>query len=377
MNRPPSLVAVVTILAALASVLCAADPPPTTVTKLIPSSNGFRHDFGSRAPGDVLTVVVGADPTYALVSGAVTGGNPIWVGQGLFTATATMPDHQAGQHDGTFAGKFRPPGQAGGGVAGSTPLPDWNGAALAKSVDIVSETVKRAPDGTPDTRRTVGVCEKVDFSLTDSSSPMEWRASADDPLIGTGALWRWSAPHAGGAVTITARLATGGTCTATMQVVPPQSLSGALDAEWTTGPDYDEVNGTIPPGTAGAGMFLTMTVAPLNVCFGYCEASEVPTAGENVLGYFTTLTAAQLFHSSAGRWWIITDDNEWFDTAATSGAPPPWLIGSYQWTIPNHYRCLGETDASTLYATTVQAFGIGADGTMSVDKVSQNTSRTP
>ncbi len=376
MNRLPSLVAVVTILAALASVLCAADPPPTTVTKLIPSSNGFRHDFGSRAPGDVLTVVVGADPTYALVSGAVTGGNPIWVGQGLFTATATMPDHQAGQHDGTFAGKFRPPGQAGGGVAGSTPLPEWSGPRQIRGYRQRDRETRPRRDP-----RYAAHCRRVReggllahrFVVADGVEGERGRS----PDRNRRALALVGAARRRRGHQITARLATGGTCTATMQVVPPQSLSGALDAEWTTGPDYDEVNGTIPPGTAGAGMFLTMTVAPLNVCFGYCEASEVPTAGENVLGYFTTLTAAQLFHSSAGRWWIITDDNEWFDTAATSGAPPPWLIGSYQWTIPNHYRCLGEADAGTLYDTTVQAFTIGADGTMTVDKVSQNTSRTP
>lgn len=366
------------ILALLANVLCAADPPPTTVTKLIPSSNGFQHDFGSRAPGDVLTVVVGADPTYTLVSGAVTGGNPIWVGQGLFTATATMPDHQAGEHNGTFAGKYKPPGQPGGDNSGTTELPDWNGAARAKSIDIISDTVKHAPDGTPDTRRTVGVCVKVDFALSDSSSATTWTASAGDPLTGSGATWRWSAPHSGGAVTITASLATGGTCTATMQVVPPQALSGVRDAEWTTDPVLDLVNGTIPAGTAGAGMFLTMTVAPLNVSFGYCEAKEVPTDGENLIGYFTRFTPAQLHHSTAGHWWIITDDNEWFDTAATVGAAQPWSTGSYQWTIPNHYRCLGEEDPTgSLYATTVQAFTIAADGTMTVSKAMQNTSRTP
>lgn len=199
-----------------------------------------------------------------------------------------------------------------------------------------------------------------------------WRPSDACPCLAHA--WRLSML---GAVTITATLASGSTCTATIQVVTPQSLTGTKDSEWTTDATLDLNAGTIPAGTAGAGMFLTMTVAPTNVSFGYCEASEVPTPGENVVGYFTQLTVAQLAHSTAGHWWTITDDNEWFDTAALVGAAEPWSVGGYQWTIPNHFRCLGHDGSGALYATTVQAFTIAVNGTVTVSKVGQTTTRTP
>ena len=84
-----------------------------------------------------------------------------------------------------------------------------------------------------------------------------------------------------------------------------------------------------------------------------------------------------LAHVTAGYWWTISDNNEWFDTAAAAGVQSPWSVGGFQWTIPNHYRCLGHSDSGSLYATSVQTFTIAVDGTMTVSKVGQTTTRTP
>jgi len=236
--------------------------------------------------------------------------------------------------------------------------------------DIQSDTVLTAPDGTADTRHTIGVCEKVDFSITPTLEA-QWTASGGTPTSGQGTSWRWQAPETPTSITITAVLGSGVSLTATMTVVSPIGITGTKTYDWST------AGGDIPAGGAGAGMQLDMQVDPTSVCFGYLEASEVPSGGEGIQGYFQQFPPAQLAHTTAGHWFAISNDNLWFDTAAVVGLPKPWADGQYHWTIPNHYRCAGTSGSGHLYATTTQLFSLRASGETTVSKVGQSSTRTP
>lgn len=130
--------------------ICHAVEP---VNKSIPSDNGFQHDFGDRSPGDVLIVNVGPDECHVLRNCRVEGGAPIWVGVGCFTATGTMPDNQAGHHDGHFAGEYRRT-CGDGGSGGEITWEPWDGSALAETGEWVAyepitagEITKQSPTG--------------------------------------------------------------------------------------------------------------------------------------------------------------------------------------------------------------------------------------
>ncbi|SEL12326.1 eCIS core domain-containing protein [Nitrosovibrio tenuis] len=123
--------------------------------------------------------------------------------------------------------------------------------------NISTRTLAAAPDGTPDTRKTVGVNEQVEFI---SASPATWSAlhGTIAPTSGTTAIW--TAPDKAVITSVKAILATGKVCLRLMFVVTPN------------GANITEVPGTAPafgtsPGLWGAGFQGNVFIEPKNVSF--------------------------------------------------------------------------------------------------------------
>jgi hypothetical protein len=136
---------------------------------------------------------------------------------------------------------------------------------------------------------------------------------------------------------------------------------------------------TIAAGTAGAGMMLRVWFGPRSVSFGNAEWLEVPGGPSGITGYFTAHTGQPYMdHVPNPDFVRIGADNTFsFDHASSSGWPPPWSDGTFQWVIPNRFRSAGSTSVGELGPGTVQSFAIAADGTFTVSKQGAIVSRSP
>ncbi|MCG6187826.1 eCIS core domain-containing protein [Maribellus maritimus] len=228
---------------------------------------------------------------------------------------------------------------------------------------ITSETLKNAPDGSPDTRTTVGVGERVRFTANTSGT---WTVS-DGHIIGmnTGSNIVWEAPPTASNPVISLTTP-GGTKVFPFTVIPPNNLSMVVGTRHG-----------IPAGTAGACMLTNVTVNPLNVNFGRTQWLEVPGPATNVSGYFNRFAAATIFHHPNPDYLPFNDNNTGLrDHAAWHGVPGPFSFGTFEWVIPNRYKIDGESDAQgRLFTNTVQAFFMFPGGTMMINKAGASVLR--
>ncbi len=222
--------------------------------------------------------------------------------------------------------------------------------------NVTAETIKPAPDGTPNTRTTVGVGERVRFTADTSGT---WTVS-DGHIIGlnSGANIVWEAPAVAANSTITVT-SPGGTRTISMTVIAPDALTMTVFGRHA-----------IPAGTAGACMVNDVVINPLNVNFGRTQWLEVPGPATNVSGYFNRFRAATIFHHPNPNYLPFNDNNAGLrDHAAWHAVPAPFSFGTFDWVIPNRYKIDGETDAQgRFFANTTQEFVMFADGSMMIDK---------
>lgn len=228
---------------------------------------------------------------------------------------------------------------------------------------ITSETIKSAPDGSPDTRTTIGVGERVRFTADFAGT---WAAS-EGHFIGrnNGTNIVWEAPAVAANPTITLTTA-GGARVFPLTVIAPNALSMTVAN-----------NHAIPAGTAGACMLTNVVANPLNVNFGRTQWFEVPGPATTIAGYFTQFGAAALFHHPNPVYLPFNDNNSGLsDHAAWHAVPAPFSFGIFQWVIPNRYKIDGEPDAQgRVFANTVQSFFMFAGGTMMINKAGANVMR--
>jgi hypothetical protein len=229
---------------------------------------------------------------------------------------------------------------------------------------VTTQTLVAAPDGTADTRTTVGVGERI--RLTGNTAGT-WTAT-EGRIIGlnTGSNVIWEAPAVAANPVIT--LTTPGGATATnFTVIAPDSLDMTIRERHI-----------IPVGTAGACMITDVTVQPLNVSFGRTQWFEVPGPATNVTGYFTRFSAAQLRHHPNPRYLPFDDLNSGLtDHASFHNAPPAFSDGTFDWVIPNRYKIDGESDAQGRhFVDTTQAFTMFPEGTVMIDKSGGFITRT-
>lgn len=228
---------------------------------------------------------------------------------------------------------------------------------------VTSETIVSAPDGTSDTRTTVGVGERVRFTANTTGT---WTVS-DGHIIGlnTGSNIVWEAPAVASNPTITV-ITPGGTRVVPMTVIAPDALSMTVNR-----------NDAIPAGTAGACMITDVVVNPLNVNFGRTQWLEVPGPATNVSGYITQFAAATIFHHPNPDYLPFDDNNAGLqDHASWHAVPAPFSFGTFEWVIPNRYKVDGETDAQgRIFTNTVQAFFMFPGGTMMITKAGASVIR--
>lgn len=228
---------------------------------------------------------------------------------------------------------------------------------------VTSETLVSAPDGTPDTRTTVGVGERVRFTANTSGT---WTVS-DGHIIGlnTGSNIVWEAPPVAANPTISVTTP-GGTRVVPMTVIAPNALSMTVNR-----------NDAIPAGTAGACMITDVVVNPLHVNFGRTQWLEVPGPATNVSGYFTQFAAATIFHNPNPDYLPFNDNNAGLqDHASWHAVPAPFSFGTFEWVIPNRYKIDSESDAQgRIFTNTVQAFFMFPGGTMMITKAGASVIR--
>ena len=229
---------------------------------------------------------------------------------------------------------------------------------------ITSSTINFAPDGTADTRTQVGVGEHVRFLGNTAGT---WTASAGRIIgINSGENMVWEAPAVAAASTITLTTP-GGSASLNMTVIAPNSLAMAVGS-----------NPPIPSGTLGASMLTDLEVRPLNVNFGRTQWFEVPGPATNVTGYWSSYSAAQLFHRPNRNYLPFDDLNSGLvDLAQWLGGSRPFSNGTHDWVIPNRYKIDGESDSQGRFFTnTTQSFYITSTGTIMITKAGALVVRT-
>lgn len=233
----------------------------------------------------------------------------------------------------------------------------------AASPVVTSQTVKPAPDGTANSRTTVGVGEIVRLT---SSTAGTWTVSQGRIIgLNTGSVILWEAPATASSATITIT-SPGGTSVLTFTVIAPNALTMTIFS-----------HDAIPSGTAGACMIMDVVVNPRNVNFGRTQWLEVPGPASNVSGYFNRFQAATIFHNPNPNYLPFNDNNTGLqDHAAWHGVPAPFSFGTFDWVIPNRYKIDGEPDGSGRFFTnTVQAFTMFSSGTMMINKAGSTVMR--
>ena len=221
---------------------------------------------------------------------------------------------------------------------------------------VTTETVRPAPDGTANTRTTVGVGERVRFTADTAGT---WTVSNGRIIgINTGSNMVWEAPPTAASSTISITTP-GGTRVLPFTVVAPDDLSMVVAR-----------NHAIPAGTAGACMITDVTVEPLNVNFGRTQWLEVPGPATNVSGYFNRFSAATIYHHPTAHYLPFNDINSGLnDHASWHSVPAPYSFGTFEWVIPNRYKIDGESDGQgRVFTHTTQAFYMFPSGSMMITK---------
>lgn len=221
---------------------------------------------------------------------------------------------------------------------------------------VTSATINPAPDGSPDTRTTVGVGERVRFTASTSGT---WTVSHGHIIgLNTGSNIVWEAPPVATSPTVTITTP-GGTRVIPFTVIAPNNLDMEVNR-----------NDAIAAGTAGACMVTDVTVEPLNVNFGRTQWLEVPGPATNVSGYFNRFAAATIFHNPNPNYLPFDDANSGLrDHASWHAVPGPFSLGTFEWVVPNRYKIDGEPDSQgRLFTNTVQAFTMFPGGTMMITK---------
>lgn len=232
---------------------------------------------------------------------------------------------------------------------------------------ITHETHSPAPDGSPDTRKEVGVGEGVEFT---GSAPGRWAASAGEPRTEEGDTFDWFTPPRRGTVTI--RLAVGRrVATAKLKVVEPKRIAGSFREKLT-----------FPRGEVGAGMKLDFELGPTNVFFGNLEHKEDATPAVAIRGYYRRIPEDELEHRESDTAWrdVGEDNRVGPDEASQHGEHlvPPHTDGSFHWKIPNRFRVGDkETGDESTFTEVTQEFGMKEGGRASVTKLGHHVERDP
>jgi len=194
---------------------------------------------------------------------------------------------------------------------------------------ITTKTLQPAPDGKPDTRKIVGVNERVEMTFP---SPATWSATGGALLPGPDSSIIWTAPDVGGFWTITAWPKAGVAASITMHTIPPRNCkqTRAGDIQYA-------------PRLAGSGFFGNIDVEPKSVSFSRLELIEGTVQGI-ATGYYNIYPVLWdgALHRPADKWAKVDNANKYlgYDTVGSypPGTPGPFQKGYFFWPIPKFYR---------------------------------------
>lgn len=250
-----------------------------------------------------------------------------------------------------------------------TPVPTFRVTPTASpiaSCAIATRTLVAAPDGTPNTRKEVGVNEQVEMT---ASASVTWTASNGTfPPPASGATAIWTAPDVGATASVTATPASGNPCSVSMKVLPParRSLVKSSDRAYTA-------------GLAGSGFQAIVTIMPTNVSFTRIQVWE-EAVNAIATGYYDTVLGWNgLPHPPTAPLIPDASNNGLIDTIGTNepGSPGPFSVGSFLWAIPQHYRIVGST-GSIRYSTGNHAQSmLGPTGVEGTAKEGASRGRVP
>jgi hypothetical protein len=235
---------------------------------------------------------------------------------------------------------------------------------------IVHQATLAAPDGSADTRTTVGVGEEVIFT---GSAAGKWTASRGSPKNLTGGdKFTWTAPDRKSRASIKLKVS-GKSASVKMRVIEPHHITATKNSEMA-----------FPAGTPGAGMRLTFNYHPMNISFGNVQAKEVSGPATNVTGYYIhhKIPRSELWHDSGDTFLAIGADNKDTaeDTASVQEDPTitPYMRGTYDWVIPLKFKVKTEGGDGKRFTKVTQAhLMVDATGKMRVTKAGALVERSP
>ena len=259
------------------------------------------------------------------------------------------------------------PSPAPGPTPTPAPAPGTPPPAAPAGPTITSATVKAAPSGAANTRKSVGVGEAVVFT---GSAAGTWTASAGTATGAASATFNWTAPAVAGSVTVTLKVGTA-SATDTIDVVAPKSISMRNVGSHTA-----------QVGAGGACMLTEVTIKPTDVCLGAIQWLEVPGPGTSISGFFEKFSADTLKHKPNVNYALINDSNIMEagpkngpnDHCAWHTTPGKYKDGAFEWIVPNRYIVDGEAaSAGRYFCDTTQHFTMNAAGTMTITKAGATT----
>jgi len=204
---------------------------------------------------------------------------------------------------------------------------------------ITTRTLVSAPDGTPDTRTTVGVNEPVEMT---SATPAVWSTKHGTITTVSPTKALWTAPATGVICVVKAVLATGKVCLRLMNVVAPKgrALRRKTDTSYTS-------------GLAGSGFVADVTIMPTNVSFSRVEVRE-ESVNSVATGYYDTVLGWNGITHPVGSWLPVDASNSGIiDTVGSvpPGTGGPFSKGDFHWPIPQSYRIAGSSGGGSVYST--------------------------
>jgi hypothetical protein len=265
-------------------------------------------------------------------------------------------------------------------------------------------TIKSAANGTtPDTRTTIGVCEKVRI-MTSPQYEVTWTANAGLVVPKNGKDTTFTAGDRAAKPSITATFPGGSTAAINFNVIAPNAAAWKKCVQNTTG---------YPPGNAGCFMTLSeLTIGPATVNFEGIEVKETSGPASLITGFFAQnppftnnapmdgsppILAGTLYHKADGSTGL--GDGPWIGIGSlncskigvsdTAGVLPPGFAvptggftnGSYTWAIKMKYRdAADQNGAEVEFATVNQVTTIKNTGEMIITKNDSSickVSRTP
>lgn len=264
----------------------------------------------------------------------------------------------------TPAAPAPPPNQAPSPSPSPSPGPSTPPPAHAPSCTVTTKTLVAAPDGTANTRTTVGVNEQV---LVTSSVSATWTASGGTvPPPATGTAVTWTAPGDSASSSITATPATGSPCSVSMTTIRPSNRSLAKKTDRT----YTATLG-------GSGFVADVTIMPTKVSFSRIEVRE-ETVNATATGYYGVVNGRP---HPTGSWWPVSARNSGITDGvgqSEPGSPAPFSAGTLTWPIPQSYHIAGSSAAGIVFSigTHTQVMG-STSGDETTSKEGATRSRTP